>query len=87
MGRYYALLGHLDSITFTAGVGENDALVRWHSLDGLAEFGIVLDAQRNAGRKQQPTLISADSSRVQVWVIPTNEEREIAVQSLAAIAQ
>ena len=85
VGRYYALLGHLDSITFTAGVGENDDLVRWHSLDGLAELGIVLDAERNAGRKKQPTLISADSSRVQVWVIPTNEEREIAVQSLAAI--
>ena len=50
-----------------------------------SELGIVLDAERNAGRKKQPTLISADSSRVQVWVIPTNEEREIAVQSLAAI--
>ena len=85
VGRYYALLGHLDSITFTAGVGENDPLVRWHSLEGLSELGIVLDAERNAGRKRQPTLISADSSRVQVWVIPTNEEREIAVQSLAAI--
>ena len=87
VGRYYALLGHLDSITFTAGVGENDDLVRLNSLAGLEELGIVVDAERNAGRKGAPTLISADSSRIQVWVIPTNEEREIAVQSLAAIAR
>ncbi|MGC4175933.1 acetate/propionate family kinase [Demequina sp.] len=86
VGRYYAILGHLDSITFTAGVGENDDLVRLNSLAGLEELGIVIDAERNAGRKKAPTLISSDDSRVQVWVIPTNEEREIAVQSLAAIA-
>jgi len=87
VGRYYALLGHLDSITFTAGVGENDALVRLHSLAGLEELGIVVDPERNAGRKKMPSLISADSSRIQVWVVPTNEEREIAAQSLAAIAR
>jgi acetate kinase len=86
VGRYYALLGHLDAITFTAGVGENDEAVRLNSLAGLEELGIVVDPERNAGRKKAPTLISADSSRVHVWVIPTNEEREIAVQSLAAIA-
>ncbi len=80
------LLGHLDSITFTAGVGENDDIVRLNSLAGLEELGIVIDPERNAGRKKAPTLVSADSSRIQVWVIPTNEEREIAVQSLAAIA-
>lgn len=86
VGRYYALLGHLDSITFTAGVGENDDLVRLNSLAGLEEMGIVIDAERNAGRKKSAALISADTSRIQVWVVPTNEEREIAVQSLAAIA-
>ena len=86
VGRYFALLGHLDSITFTAGVGENDDLVRLNSLSGLEELGIVIDPERNAGRKKAPTLISADSSRVQVWVVPTNEEREIAVQSLVAIS-
>ena len=86
VGRYYALMGHLDSITFTAGIGENDALVRLNSLSGLEELGIIIDPERNAGSTKEPTLISADASRVQVWVIPTNEEREIAVQSLAAIA-
>jgi len=86
VGRYYALMGHLDSITFTAGVGENDHRVRLNSLAGLEELGIVVDPERNEGRPKQPTLISSDSSRVQVWVVPTNEEREIAVQSLAAVS-
>jgi len=86
VGKYYALLGHLDSITFTAGVGENDAEVRAQSLAGLEELGIVVDPERNAGRKKAATLISADSSRVQVWVIPTDEEREIALQSIAAVS-
>ncbi|WP_062076872.1 acetate kinase [Demequina globuliformis] len=84
IGQYYAQLGHLDAITFTAGVGENDSVVRAGALDGLAELGIVIDLERNEGRKKEPTLISADDSRVQVWVVPTNEEREIAVQSVAA---
>lgn len=87
VGRYYALLGHLDAIAFTAGVGENDDVVRLQSLSGLEELGIVMDPARNAGRVKVPTLVSADSSRVQVWVTPTNEEREIAEESLAAIAR
>ncbi|WP_061960913.1 acetate kinase [Demequina flava] len=84
VGQYYAQLGHLDAITFTAGVGENDHVVRAGALGGLEEMGIVLDPDRNAGRKKEATLISTDDSRIQVWVIPTNEEREIAVQSVAA---
>ena len=86
VGRYYALLGHLDSITFTAGVGENDIHVRAMSLAGLEELGIIVDAERNHVRPKEPTLISTDDSRVQVWVVPTNEEREIAIQSIAAVS-
>jgi acetate kinase len=85
VGKYFALLGSLDSVTFTAGVGENDDEVRWESLAGLKALGIELDRERNEGRKKQPTLISSDTSRVQVWVIPTDEEREIAMQSVAAV--
>lgn len=86
VGNYYAQLGHLDAITFTAGVGENDSVVREGALTGLEELGIEIDPERNAGRKKEPTLISTDASRVQVWVIPTNEEREIALQSIAAVS-
>ena len=86
VGQYYAQLGHLDAIVFTAGVGENSDVVRLQSLVGLSELGIILDPERNAGRKKQATLISADESAVEVWVVPTNEEREIALQSIAAVS-
>ncbi|WP_062518697.1 acetate/propionate family kinase [Demequina silvatica] len=86
VGQYMAQLGGLDAIVFTAGVGENDDIVRAESLSGLAELGIELDLDVNAGRKKQATLISTPTSRVQVWVIPTNEEREIALQSIASVS-
>ena len=84
VGQYYAQLGHLDAIVFTAGVGENSDIVRMQSLVGLEELGIVIDPELNAGRKKVATKISAAESRIEVWVVPTNEEREIALQSIAA---
>ncbi|WP_084102267.1 acetate kinase [Demequina sp. NBRC 110051] len=86
VGQYMALLGTTDAIVFTAGVGENDHIVREQSLAGLEGFGIEIDPERNEGRKKEATLISTDASRVQVWVVPTNEEREIALQSIAAVS-
>jgi acetate kinase len=86
VGQYYAQLGHVDAIVFTAGVGENSDIVRMQSLVGLSELGIIMDPERNAGRKKQAILVSADESPVQVWVVPTNEEREIALQSIAAVS-
>lgn len=86
VGQYFAHMGSLDAIAFTAGVGENDAYVRAESLAGLAGLGIEVDAERNAQRTGEPMLISTDASAVQVWVVPTNEEREIALQSIAAVS-
>jgi acetate kinase len=86
VGQYYAQLGSLDAIVFTAGVGENSDDVRAASLAGLENLGIVMDAELNAGRKKQPARVSAEESPVQVWVVPTNEEREIALQSIAAVS-
>ncbi|WP_061963660.1 acetate/propionate family kinase [Demequina aurantiaca] len=86
VGQYFAQLGTLDAIAFTAGVGENDGWVRAHSLAGLAALGIEIDDDRNAGRMKEAQLISTDASSVQVWVVPTNEEREIALQSIAAVS-
>jgi acetate kinase len=86
VGQYYAQLGSLDAIVFTAGVGENSDDVRLLALAGLSDLGIIIDPERNAGRKKTATLVSADESRIQVWVIPTNEEREIALQSIAAVS-
>ena len=86
VGQYYAQLGHLDAIVFTAGVGENSDIIRLQSMAGLSELGIIMDPERNAGRKKQAHLVSAEESRVQVWVVPTNEEREIALESIAAVS-
>jgi acetate kinase len=86
VGKYYAELGHVDVITFTAGIGENDDIVRLNALAGLERLGIQVDPERNAGRKKQPTVISPDGAEVTVLVIPTNEELEIARQSVATIA-
>jgi acetate kinase len=84
VGAYYAQLGRLDVISFTAGVGENSTLVRERSLAGLEGFGIRIDPERNSGRSRSARVISTDDSRVVVLVVPTNEELEIARQTLSA---
>jgi acetate kinase len=83
VGAYLAVLGRVDAITFTAGVGENAAEVRAASLAGLGALGIQVDPDRNANNA---TLISPDGPGVAVCVIPADEELEIATQSRAAIA-
>jgi acetate kinase len=85
VGAYAAVLGQLDAITFTAGVGENSPAVRAAALHGLAPLGIELDPVRNAVRGHAPRLISADSSRVAVAVVPTDEELEIAQQAYSLV--
>ena len=85
IGAYFAVLGGLDVIVFTAGVGENDAAVRAGALEGLERLGIVIDPARNEDRSREARVISADDSAVTVLVVPTNEELEIARQTLAAI--
>ncbi|MBF4633195.1 acetate kinase [Agreia pratensis] len=85
VGAYAAHLGRLDAIVFTAGVGENTPLIRAGALEGLGILGIEIDEERNASPERGPRLISTDASRVAVLVIPTNEELEIARQTLAVI--
>ncbi|WP_114855531.1 acetate kinase [Brachybacterium sp. YJGR34] len=84
IGSYAFVLGGLDVITFTAGIGENVPEVRERALSGLESFGIVLDPARNAERSQEARVISADDSPVTVLVLPTDEELAIAQQSLEA---
>ncbi|GAB3156110.1 acetate kinase [Micromonospora sonneratiae] len=81
VGAYYALLGRVDAITFTAGVGEHAAPVRAAALAGLDRLGIAVDPQRNAGTGDR--VISPPDSEVTVCVIGTDEEREIALQTRA----
>ncbi|MBM0233752.1 acetate kinase [Micromonospora sp. STR1_7] len=79
VGAYYALLGRVDAITFTAGVGEHAAPVRAAALAGLERLGITVDDARNDGEGDR--VISPDGAEVSVCVIRTDEEREIARQT------
>ena len=85
IGAYLALLGTTGVITFTAGVGENDAAVRRDALSGLAPLGIELDEHLNASPARGARRISADRSPTTVLVIPTNEELAIARACLDVI--
>jgi len=75
IGALAAVLGGIDGIVFTAGIGENSAEIRKKICEASAWLGIELDETANAGRQ---TKISTEQSRVSVWVIPTNEELMIA---------
>ncbi|MEV5351868.1 acetate kinase [Streptomyces sp. NPDC052693] len=85
IGAYYAVLGRVDAIAFTAGVGENAAPVRQAALAGLEELGIAVDGERNAVRGDEARLISPEGARVAVAVVPTDEELEIATQTYALV--
>lgn len=86
VGQYLAQMGRVDAIVFTAGIGENDDIVRAGSMHGLEGLGISVDPERNEGRKKQITIISPDGSPVTVLVVPTNEELEIARQAVSLVS-
>jgi acetate kinase len=85
VGAYLAQLGRLDALVFTAGVGENSVALRSQALEGLEGLGISVDPARNTAKSKAERYISPDGSAVAVLVIPTNEELEIARQTIAAI--
>ena len=79
VGSYSAAMGGVDAIVFTAGIGEHTPYIRENSLSGLEFLGIKIDRERNTfGHSGSPVKISADDSRVLVYMIPTNEELVIA---------
>ena len=79
IGAYLAVLGSADVITFTAGVGENDAAVRRDALSGMTALGIELDEQLNAEPRQgRPPDLGRQTRRTTVLVVPTDEELAIA---------
>lgn len=79
VGGYYAELGHVDAMVFTAGLGENDVICRERILKGLEEaMGLSIDYELNATIRGKECMISKPDSKVAVYVIPTNEELVIA---------
>lgn len=86
LGAYLALLGGVDQVIFTGGVGENSAEVREAVIDGLAGLGLTLDHDLNRADADQPRVVSAADSPVGVLVVPTDEELAIARQTAALVA-
>jgi acetate kinase len=85
IGSYVAVLGRVDAIVFTAGIGENDPVARDLSTRGLEHLGIRLDHEKNLAPKRGPRDISSDDSKVRILVIPTNEELEIARETVEVL--
>jgi len=85
IGAYYAVAGHLDAIIFTGGIGENSETVRKQCCTGLENLGIALDEGKNENRSKQLRTISSKDSKVKILVVPTNEELEIAEQTVESI--
>jgi acetate kinase len=81
VGSYYAALGGLDVLVFTAGIGENDYIMRADLCKNLAHLGIDFDAKKNEGQRGKEVIISKPRSKVTVMVVPTNEELLIARDS------
>ena len=80
IGQYLVILGGCDVLAFTAGIGENGVALREAICRNLGWAGITLNAERNKARGTE-TKISADDSRAQVWIVPTNEELVVARQT------
>jgi acetate kinase len=85
IGAYYAVLGRLDALIFTAGIGEKSPLIRAGACRGLSHLGIEIDPEKNNQKSKKAFEIQTRGSTVKVLVIPTNEEFEIAEQTLACI--
>jgi len=85
VGAYLALLGWLDILSFTAGVGENAPAIRAAVADGLEGLGFQVDPERNGVRSKDARVISPDGAPITIAVIPTNEELAIAQETAALL--
>lgn len=86
LGSYLVVLGGADAIVFTGGIGENSQRIRREVCAGLNWAGITLDEEKNgAVERDAEVCISADDSRTQIWVVPTNEEIVVARQTVEAV--
>ncbi len=85
IGAYTAALGRVDAIVFTAGVGENSADIRKRACEGLGALGVELDQSRNRANAKGSRAIQREGASVAILVVPTNEELEIAEQTLQCI--
>jgi acetate kinase len=87
IGSYAAVLNGLDAIVFTAGIGENSSVIREMACRDLDFLGIELNLDKNNQRSQDIRAINTEASKVKILVVPTNEELEIAKQSVAVYSK
>lgn len=85
IGAYFAVLGRVDAIVFTAGIGENSPEIRASACRGLSALGIEIDPARNAAASREIREIQPEGTALKLLVVPTNEELEIAQETLATI--
>ena len=86
IAQYYVLLGHVDVVAFTAGIGEHAPEVRIRALTNMEFLGIDIDAVKNDNQNVGDGMeISTPDSKVKLYVIPTNEELMIAEETLELI--
>ena len=86
IGSYAAIMGGVDVIVFTAGVGEHQWDVRYNSTTGLEFLGVKLDEAKNFKNFGEEEIISTEDSRVKVVVVPTDEELMIASDTLELVS-
>ena len=87
MGAFLVELGGADLIVFIGGIGECQPNIRQKACEGLSELGIVLDPEKNKKAFRTETSIEAESSKVKIWVVPTDEEIIVARQTVAKLAE
>lgn len=85
IGKYAATLNGIDAIVFTAGIGENDAIVRSLVCKNMEYFGLEIDEDRNSKRSKETREINIEGGSTKILVVPTNEELEIARQSFQLV--
>jgi acetate kinase len=85
IGAYFAVVGKTDAVVFTGGIGENSAAVRQQCCEGLEHMGMAIDREKNTSADDAVAEIQKDGMAVKILVIKTNEELEIARQTIAAI--
>jgi acetate kinase len=85
IGAYLAVLGRVDAVVFTGGIGENNPLIRQQVCAGLEKLGLRLDARKNRFHSDHAREIQSPRSAVKILVVPTNEELEIARQTAACV--
>lgn len=85
IGAYYAVLGRVDALLFTGGIGERSALIRSRACGDLAALGIRVDEAKNSAARGEVAEIQSADSTVKVLVVATDEEREIALQTVNTV--